>query len=302
MSQAIAWIESPLQLVSAAEWAATQDQPIVVAVRIGSAQMAATAEELVARGARFAECVPFYGIPWGLLSRHRRWAIGDGFSGQFRTAVSILRPQNVTLLDDGALTIALADSLLERTGFARPGQHESSLATLLGGRARQRMLHLASRERLDISTAFTLGDERLTALADRGIRVTPHRLEWVRRTARPIAVPGNRVLLGSARAGDGIVSTPHYLSWVATEAAAGDLAYLPHRRETSELLAAVAEIPGVRVFDTGLPIELVLAGAREPLDVLSLPSSATTTLAHVLAGTGSTIRQHTIARRTTPIQ
>ena len=302
MSQALAWVESPLQLVAAAEWAARQPQPIVVAVRIGSAQMAATAEELLARGAAFAECVPFYGIPWGLLSRHSTWAIGDGFSGQFRMAISVLRPRSLTLLDDGALTIALADALLERTGFTRPGQHESALSTLLGGRARSRMLSLAMRERVEISTAFALGDDRLTALADRGIRVTPLRLDWVRRTARPIRVPGNRVMLGSARVVDGILPVEDYLSWVSKEAAAGELAYLPHRRETAEVIDAVAAIPGVSVFDTGLPIELVLAGATEPLEVLSQPSSATTTLAHVLAGSGSTIREHSVSRRTTPIQ
>jgi hypothetical protein len=302
MSHALAWVESPLQLVAAAEWAARQREPVVVAVRIGSPQMAATAEELVARGAAFAECVPFYGIPWGLLSRSTTWAVGDGFSGQFRTAASILRPRNLTLLDDGALTISLADALLERTGFTRPGQHESALSTLLGGRARSRMLSLGLRDRIEISTAFDLGDDRLTALADRGIRVTPHRLEWVRRTARPIAIPGNRVMLGSARVVDGILPPSEFLTWVAAEAATGELAYLPHRRETPELVGAVEAIPGVSVFDTGLPVELVLAGATEPLEVLSLPSSATTTLAHVLAGSGSTIRSHTVSRRTTPIQ
>ena len=289
--RAIAWVESPLQLIAAAEWAALQDEPIVVALRLGSAQMAATAEELLARGARFATCDPYYGIPWELLSRHRTWAIGDGFSGQFRLAASVLRPRRITLLDDGAHTVALVDALLERTGFTRPDQHESALSTLLGGNARNRMLHLARRERLEISTAFSLGDDRMTALADRGIRVKPHRLDWVRRTARPIAVPGNRVLLGSARAVDGLIPMHKYLAWVATEAVAGDLAYLPHRRETDEMLSAVAKFPGVTVFDTGLPIELVLAGAREPLEVLTLPTSATTTLAHVLEGTGSSIRR-----------
>jgi hypothetical protein len=287
--RAIAWVESPLQLIAAAEWAATQDEPIVVALRLGSTQMAATAEELLARGARFAECVPYYGIPWELLARHRVWGIGDGFSGQFRLAASILRPRRITLLDDGAHAVALADALLERTGFTRPDQHESALATLLGGRARVRMLRLASRERLEITTVFALGDDRMTALAGRGIRVRPHKLEWVQRTARPIAVPGNRVLLGSARPVDGLIPIDAYLAWVAAEATAGDLAYLPHRRETAEMLEAVGEFPGVQVFDTGLPIELVLAGTREPLQVLTLQSSATTTLAHILEGSGSSI-------------
>ena len=292
----IAWVESPLQLIAAAEWAAARDEAVVVAVRISGAQMAATAEELVARGARFAECIPFYGIPWGLLARHRDWAIGDAFSGQFRLASSVLRPRSIALLDDGALTLSVADALLERAGYARPGNRESSVSTLLGGRARDRMLRLARRERLEISTGFELGEERLTALADRGIRVTPHRLDWVRGTARPIAVPGNRVLLGSARPGDGLVPLADYLGWVATEASKGDLAYLPHRREQRSVLDAVAEFPGVTVYETGLPVELVLAGAQEPLEVLTLPTSAETTLRHVLAGSGSSIRRRSVAR------
>jgi hypothetical protein len=235
--------------------------------------------------------VPYYGIPWELLWRHRNWVIGDGFSGQFRLAASVLRPGTLTLLDDGTMTIALADALLERTGFTRPGQHESTLATLLGGLARNRMLRLATRERVEFSTAFTLGDDRMTALADRGIRVRPHSLEWVRRTAQPIVVPGNRVLLGSARPVDGLIPIDQYLAWVATEAKAGDLAYFPHRRETEKMLAVVARIPGVQVFDAGLPIELVLAGTREPLDVVTLRSSAATTLAHLLRGSDSVVRR-----------
>jgi len=295
-SGALAWVESPLQLIAAAEWAATRDEPIVVALRVSGAQMAATAEELLARGARFAECVPFYGIPWGLLSKHRTWAIGDAYSGQFRTAASVLRPRHITLLDDGALTLAVADSLLERRAYSRPDNHESGLTTVLGVRARERMLRMARHERLEIATAFDLGEDRLIGLADRGIRVTPHRLDWVRRTARVIRVPGNRVLLGSARPGDGLIPIADYLGWVASESAKGPVAYLPHRRERQDIIDAVAEFPGVTVFDTGLPVELVLAGAQEPLEVLTLPTSAETTLRHVLTGTGSTISRRGIAR------
>ncbi len=297
----LAWVESPLQLIAAAEWAATRERPILVALRLGSAQMAMTAEELLARGARFVECAPYYGIPWQLLSRHRDWAIGDGFSGQFRLAASVLRPRQLTLMDDGAHTLALADALLSRTSFGRPGQNESRTATVLGNKARDRMLRLAERERLEIFTAFALGEERLTQLAQLGVRVIPHALEWVRRNARPIEIPGNRVLLGSARPVDGLVPMHDYLAWVAGEARKGELVYLPHRRETKAMLDAVAEFPGVRVLDAGLPVELVLAGHSEPLDVISQPSSAMTTLGHVLAGTGSTIHQGTSALRT-PLQ
>lgn len=291
----IAWVESPLQLVAAAEWAESTAEPIVVALRLTGPQMPRTAEELLARGARFAACVPFFGIPWQLLSRHREWAIGDAFSGQFRLAGSVLRPRRLTLLDDGAQTTAVADALLGRIGYARPGQSESSLATMLGGLIRDRMLGLTRQERLEIVTAFPLGDERLSLIVDRGIRVTPHRFDWVHRTARPIAVPGNRVLLGSALPVDGRLPTDRYLGWVAQEAQQGPLAYLPHRREHPEMLTAVAAITGVRVYDSGLPVELVLAGAQEPLEVFTLPTSAQTTLAHLLEGTGSVIHARALA-------
>jgi hypothetical protein len=292
----IAWVESPLQLVAAAEWAAARAEPIVVAFRLTGPQMPRTAEELLARGAPFAACVPFFGIPWQLLSRHREWAIGDAFSGQFQLAGSLIAPRRLALLDDGAQTVAVADALLGRTGYARPRQRTSRLVDTLGGLARERMLGLAARERLEIETAFPLGAERLTLLADRGIRVSPHRLEWVRGTARPIAVPGNRVLLGSALPADGRIPVDHYLRWVAAEARDGRLAYLPHRRETRRVLDAVAALPGVRLYETGLPVELVLAGAREPLEVLTLPTSARTTLGYLLEGTGSVIRTRTLAR------
>src|SRR6195952_3814113 len=118
--RAIAWVESPLQLVAAAEFAATQEHPIAVALRLTGSQMTATAEELLKRGARFASCAPYYGIPWQLLSQHSSWAIGDGFSGQFRLSNSIVAPRMLTLLDDGSHVLSLVDSLLGDRPFARP--------------------------------------------------------------------------------------------------------------------------------------------------------------------------------------
>ncbi|MFM9918635.1 hypothetical protein [Lacisediminihabitans sp. H27-G8] len=295
-SPAIAWVESPLQLVAAAEWAETQPHRIVVALRITSPQMPATAAELLSRGARFAECVPYFGIPWQLLSRHRSWAVGDAFSGQFRLAAAVRPPQSLTLLDDGSQATAIVDALVGRTSFGRPHQRDSAALTTLGILARDRMLALAARDRLEIATAFEFGAVRTVLLSDQRIPVTSHRFDWVRRTARPIAVPGNRVLLGSALPTDGRMPVDRYLRWVRSEAADAPLIYLPHRRETAAVREAVAAIAGVRIFDSGLPVELVLAGAQEPLEVITLPTSARTTLTHILEGTGSSIRTRSLHR------
>jgi hypothetical protein len=39
-----------------------------------------------------------------------------------------------------------------------------------------------------------------------------------------------------------------------------------------------------------LPVELVLAGATQPIEIISLPSSTTTTLPLVLQGTAAKVR------------
>jgi hypothetical protein len=286
--EVLAWVESPLQLLGAAEWAAAHRTTVPVAGRL-TPQISETADELLARGARFGELEPYLGIPWNLLARHGHWLVGDGFSGQFRLAATVLRPHRITVLDDGALTISYADALLGRRPYARPHVHERGLTTLVAPFAAEVVHRRAGARRADLFTAFDLGADRIEALGDRGFGIRRHDFSWTRATAPAMANLGRRIVLGSARPVDGRVARADYLAWV-TDAAAGGAVYLPHRRETPEQVAAVAAISGVEVHETRLPVELVLAGAREPLDIRTLPSSTTSTLPLVLAGTGSTVR------------
>ena len=282
----LAWVESPLQLLGAAEYAATLGRPIAVAYRLTSPQMPTTMLELLDRGALFSSVAPYYGIPWGLLRDQSDWVIGDGFSGQFRMAAALLRPRSITLLDDGDMSIHLASALLGRTGFARRDAHESGLATLLGGIARDRMLRLARSQRLTMFSAFA-DDPTVAALPAREVRLERNEFGWLRAHARPVRLPHPRVVLGSARVVDGLLDETSYRSWLRGVAAGGPVAYLPHRRERSDQLARVNALDGVTVVDTGLPVELALAGTPEPLEIVLMRSSASTTLRAVLAGTGS---------------
>ncbi|GAA1924372.1 hypothetical protein GCM10009775_15860 [Microbacterium aoyamense] len=285
----LAWVESPLQLVGAAEWAAAEDRRVPVAGRL-TPQMSATADELLSRGARFGALEPYVGIPWSLLSQHGHWLVGDGFSGQFRLAASVLRPRRITFLDDGANAIAFAETLLGTRPYARPGVSERGLTTTLRPFALEKVLRLGRRRRADFFTAFDLGPGRRDDLADRGFGVRPHAFEWTRASAPAPVELGTRIALGSARPVDGRMPLPLYLQWVAATAAAGPVAYLPHRRETDRQLDAVAAVAGVRIVHSDLPVELVLAGTRAPLEIFTLPSSTTSTLPLVLAGTGSVVR------------
>ncbi len=285
----IAWVESPLQLVGAAEWASAHRTTVPVAGRL-TAQMSATADALLARGARFRDLEPYLGVPFSLLARHGHWLVGDGFSGQFRLAASVLRPHRLTFLDDGAHAIAYADALLGRRPYARPGVAERGLTTRLAPFAHETVLRRAASGRADFFTAFDLGADRADALRDRGLAIRPHGFEWTRRTAPAAPELGRRIVLGSAQPVDGRMTLADYLTWVTDAAAPGPAVYLPHRREPREQLAAVAAVPGITIRETELPVELVLAGATAALDIRTLASSTTTTLPLVLEGTGSVLR------------
>lgn len=284
----LAWVESPLQLTGAAEWADAHRVAVPVAGRL-TAQMSETADELVARGARFGALEPYLGIPWALLARHGHWLVGDGFSGQFRLAAAVLRPHRLTFLDDGALALAYADTLLGRRPYARPDVREGGATTLVAPFAAELVHRRAGARRAGLFTAFDLGADRLDALSDQGFGIRRHDFAWTRATAPAAPGLGRRIVLGSARPVDGRMPLADYVAWVR-DAAAGGAAYLPHRREPAEQLDEVAALPGLRIHETRLPVELLLAGTREPLEVHTLPSSTTTTLPLVLAGTGSTFR------------
>lgn len=180
----LAWVESPLQLIGAAEWAAAHRTTVPVAGRL-TPQMSATADELVARGARFGALEPYLGIPWSLLSRHGHWLVGDGFSGQFRLAAALLRPARVTFLDDGAQAIAYADALLGRLPYARPHVEERGLTTLVAPFAAEFVQRRAGARRAGMFTAFDLGADRLDALEDRGFGIRRHDFSWTRAAAPP---------------------------------------------------------------------------------------------------------------------
>jgi hypothetical protein len=290
----LAWVESPLQLLGAAEWAAAHSTTVPVAGRL-TPQISATADELLARGARFGRLEPYLGIPWNLLARHGHWLVGDGFSGQFRLAAAVLRPHRITFLDDGGLALPYADTLLGVRPYARPNVPERGLTTVVAPFAAELIHRRAASRRAGMFTAFDLGEERLAALADQGFGIRRHDFSWTRATAPAAPALGRRIVLGSALPVDGRMMLVDYVRWVR-DAAAGGAVYLPHRRETREQLDAVATVPELRAHETGLPVELVLAGARQPLDVHTLPSSTTTTLPLVLAGTGVTLHTGRVKR------
>lgn len=293
---ALAWVESPLQVLTAAEWAhryrAATGGSTAIAYRISDPQVVSTVEALHRMGAPFSRFEPYVGIPWMLLAASRHWVIGDPLSGQFRAAAAVLpRPRRVTVVDDGAMVVHAMRAIAGEVDYSRPGQTESRTKVLLGGLSAERMRGLARAGRVELFTVFEAAADPARRS---GVAVTTDDFGWLREAAGgvdapAIRLPHHRIVLGSARVVDGLLRAERYLAWVRGLAEERPITYLPHRRETPALVDAVSALTGVSVVRADLPVELVLAGNREPLDLHTLPSSAVTTLRVVLEGTGSTI-------------
>jgi hypothetical protein len=268
---ASAWVESPLQLICAVEYAFATHTPVRIVPRAGAVQLAATAarlRELDLPGGVTIEApraLPALGSP--------HWIIGDAFSGMTRSAIAMRMPHRLTIVDDGAETLRLPFVL---DGSARLSRSSDPLAAqALSDLATSRVRDLDERGALELFSYYAL---------DHGARI-PNRFRWLRSRGLASAAP-RRIVLGAAAVTDGRMTEAAYLDWL--RGLAVPTHYFPHRRESVELLARVAAIDGLTVETPGLPIELVLAGARE-VSVTSLPSSAVETLRIVLLGSGSTV-------------
>ena len=263
-------MESPLQLLCAVEWAFARGEGLRIVPRSGAAQLPATA-------ARLREI----GLPDGVVIESPRplpvfssdhWVIGDAFSGMARSALALRMPHRLTVVDDGTMTLRLpavldASATLSRSTDAAPARAIAELAS-------SRLRHLDQTGALELFSYYAL---------DLPAR-TPNRFRWLRSRGLVASAPA-RVVLGSASVVDGLLGEEDYIAQISGLAPAS---YFPHRRETLSGLQRIAAIEGIEVVDRGLPIELVLAGARE-VSVVSLPSSAVETLRIILLGSGSTI-------------
>ena len=267
---ASAWVESPLQLLCAVEWAFARGEALRVVPRSGAAQLPATA-------ARLREI----GLPDGVTIEGPRalpafssghWVIGDAFSGMARSALALRMPQRLTVVDDGTATLRLPDVLDGSAQLSR--STDSAPARAIAELASSRLRHLDQTGALELFSYYAL---------DLPAR-TPNRFRWLRSRGLAATAP-RQVFLGSAAVVDGLLADDDYLAQVA---AAAPVSYFPHRRETLTTLQRVAALPGVEIVDRGLPIELVLAGARGA-SILSMPSSAVETLRIILLGSGSSI-------------
>ena len=283
VEQASAWVESPLQMLCAVEahHAGLLGPATAIVPRAGLRPLEATGRELrsmaLPEGLELAE-------PRERMPRRVR-AVGDAFSGKVQLRWLLSGPGRVVVVDDGLATLRLLELLAG--GPFRP---------LLRARAApgplRRALGLAAAVRLRLSdvsifTALPVDDALAEAVRRAGVHLIHHEFAWLRAQPPSAECPAERtVVLGTALVRNGLVRRDHYLRWLTDLAAREPLAYYPHRREDPVDVALIRERPGITVHDAGVPAELTLRGLGAGQRVLSLPSTAITSLRVLLSPRG----------------
>ncbi|GIH93727.1 hypothetical protein ACFFMN_21540 [Planobispora siamensis] len=288
---AVAWVESPLQMLCAVEahHAGLLGDRTRLVPRAKLRPLTVTGRELsrlaLPDGLELAGPEP--GMP---RPPHRRtWVVGDAFSGKVQVGWLTAFPRRIVVVDDGLATIRLLELLSGRVGtpLLRARASAGPLRTALGAAAGLRLRAAARSGRLSIFTALPVPAELAKAVQQTGAELVTHDFSWLR--SQPLRRPRpeeRTVVLGTSLVRNGLIHRDRYLTWLAGLGAAEPVAYFPHRREDPDDLARVREQPGINVYGGGAPAEMTLRGLAAEQRVLSLPSTAVTSLRVLLAARG----------------
>jgi len=272
VTRPVALISSPLQALTLIEAVhlAIIDTPLILASSNLTLD-ATTTEELASVG----ELRTAKAITYRALFATRWLVLGDPYSRLGQLALNARRCQRVLVLEDGAATYRAIEQLHTGTPMQRAGDK----------RIKPTRRQMAAQNRLSRLN----GPDQLTWILHRtpGIEsasVVTHRFDHLRSTAY-VAHPGiTRVVAGSALSHDGHVQPATYLNWLdAVFALGGPTLFKPHRREPASSFG-LAEAAGIHIDTTPEPIERLIHGMRDVVDLHTLPSTPALTCRAVRPG------------------
>ena len=287
--RAAVWAESPLQLLSAVEahGAGLLGRETTIHPRgdaIGMNATLASLMEQVPAGVHFA--APTSTIPPLRQPGLDRWVIGDAYSGKVQT--ELLRGaggKEVVILDDGLATLKLLATLVRDrpTPLIRPRAIARASRKALGLASWWALRRLASQGRLLVFTALPVPAALETKFRALGGHLERHKFEWLGTQPVTETIYEPTVVVGSAMPADGLIRAEPYVDWVRSLTEDGPVGYFPHRRETPEVLGALAEHPLINVNEHTIPVEMRLRGLRSNQTVRALPSTVLASLRLILA-------------------
>lgn len=302
--QRLALVESPAQLLNVLELERyePQDEPTKIAVLAPIGEPTRTQlRAMTSLARRSGHEVSWYDPRLGGASVARsvramaadlrgvdRLIIGDPFSGVIGVIISISRPTEVTVVDDGTATLEFvrqwsAGAPLTRWHDPARPTGAAQLGTLVRDQVADALRRRLSRDtcRLRLFTAMPV---QLP-----GIEVLPNTYGWVRARYEPPTIKTGADLVGTSLVESGVLDEECYLDTVADLISTHRAdRYFAHRKENDRKLARINEL-GVQVMQPLLPLELIARRGPIGRQVLSFPSTVVHTLPVVLAGSASEV-------------
>ncbi|MFJ5112925.1 hypothetical protein ACIQAD_20060 [Streptomyces sp. NPDC088551] len=300
-ADAIAFVESPVQLLNVLEWArasATGDALTVVVLSptdpMSRGQLRRMAELARDEGftVRWQEARGGAGAPLRtlreltpLLRKAGRIVIGDPFSRYVQLLLTLVSSKALTVVDDGTATlefigqIARGERLVRWHRRGSRGPRELALAPVTA--AARRRLSPSDGRTVEVFTSMPV--EEIPA----GITVTANRFEWTRATFGPPRIAAGADMVGTSLVETGVVDADQYLDAVTALARThGATRYFAHRREDVDKLHRLHTVTGLEIVRPDLPLEVIARRGPIGSTVLSFPSTVVHTLPLALAGTG----------------
>ncbi|MFE2425448.1 hypothetical protein ACFXJ5_01610 [Streptomyces sp. NPDC059373] len=317
MSETLALVESPVQLLNVLEWAHVNPPASPSAARPGVASAAPgrrpltvvvlSPKDVMSRGQlrRMTELAMDEGhnVRWceprssrsalakiatelaPELRRARRIVLGDPFSRLVQVLLPLSRARQITVVDDGTATMEFTELLARGARLVRwhrSGRRRSPADAAFGAfasAARRRLTPGHGRE-VELFSS-------MPATPPPGMALRANRFGWTRARFGPPLITASTDIVGTSLVETGVVDPERYLSAVGALARTHDATrYFAHRRESPDKLRALAAATGLEIVRPDLPLELVARRGPIGHTVLSFPSTVLHTLPLALQGTG----------------
>ncbi|WP_330332166.1 hypothetical protein OHS33_22330 [Streptomyces sp. NBC_00536] len=223
----------------------------------------------------------------------RRVIVGDPFSRYVQLLLTLVRADELVVVDDGTATMEFIDRTARGERLVRwhragggglPGRIRELAYAPVSGAARRRFTAAARKgRRVEVFTSMPV-------TAPPGMELRLNDFGWTRSRFGPPRLTKGTDLVGTSLVETGVVDPARYLAAVRALAREhGATRYFAHRRESPDKLRALSEATGLEIVRPDLPLELIARRGPVGRTVVSFPSTVVHTLPYALAGTGVTV-------------
>ncbi|MFE5537421.1 hypothetical protein [Streptomyces sp. NPDC056492] len=223
----------------------------------------------------------------------RRVVVGDPFSRYVQLLLTLVRAEELVVVDDGTATMEFVAQTARGERLVRwhrvgggglPGRVRELAYAPVSATARRRFTPAAGAgRRVEVFSSMPV-------TVHGGMTLRVNEFAWTRSRFGPPRLTKGTDLVGTSLVETGVVDPARYLDAVrALTLEHGATRYFAHRRESAEKLRTLSEATGLEIVRPDLPLELIARRGPVGRTIVSFPSTVVHTLPYALTGTGVTV-------------